>query len=175
MEAASRRTCEKCGTPLKEREVFSLQESVYCRECYLGPKSLGPHAADYVACPGCGTTLHRFTVVCFKCHSPIREIGKVEAEVRGFGLRVLSMAVVALALIVAVVALGPVGVDRGGGTARSVALSVAGPVAALAGLFRVLFSRSLRKVPVLAGPVGLLLGGALLVGGLLMVVFLPFP
>lgn len=155
--------------------MFSLLDEVFCRDCYLGEKGLGPHEKDYIPCPNCGTTLHRFTVVCFKCHGPIRQIGKVEAEVRGFGLRVLTMAVTTLALVVAVVALGPIGVDRGGGTARSVTMAIAGPIVTLAGLFRVLFSRTFRKIPVLAGPIGLLLGGALVLAGAVIIVMLPFP
>lgn len=155
--------------------MFSHLDAVYCRDCYLGEKSLGPHEKDYIPCPNCSTTLHRFTVVCFKCHAPIRQIGKVEAEVRGFGLRVLTMAVTTLALVVAVVALGPIGVGRGGGMARGVTLAVAGPLLTLAGLFRVLFARIFRKVPVLAGPIGLLIGGALVAVGIVIIVMLPFP
>ena len=172
---ARQRVCDKCGTALQEREVYSFQEAVFCQKCYLGKSELGPHSKDYISCPNCDTILHRFTVVCFKCNSPIREVGKVEAEARGFGIRVLVFAVTVLALIVTVVALGPMGVARGGGAARSVTMAIVGPILVAAGFFRILFAGAFRKVPALAGLVGLLVGAGLFVGGLVMVILLPFP
>lgn len=172
---ARHRECHGCKKRLKEREVFSFQERAFCQDCYLGKKALGPIGDQYIECPHCKTTLHRFTVVCYNCHNSIRVIGKVEAEARGFGVRVMIFAIAVLMFIIAVVALGPVGVQRGGSAGRSLLYSILGPLCALSGLFRVLFPRALRKVRALAGIGSFFLAVLLIIGGTLMVVLLPFP
>ena len=167
--------CDSCGVTLQEREVYSFKEKVFCRKCYLGDKELGPLGDQIIPCPHCGENLNKFTVVCFSCKNPIREVGKVEAEVKGMGIRVLGFVVAFFILVVAAVALGPVSTAAGGSQGRAALLGILGPLLSLTGLFRILFGMAFKKVPVLNTAIGTFLGGVLLIVGLLLLVLLPFP
>ncbi len=169
------RACDGCGKKLQEREVFSFKEKTFCRDCYLGDSGLGPLAGDYLECPHCGTVLHKFTVVCFNCKKAIREVGKIQTESRYMGLRVLVYVVAVILAIVLPIALGPVGVDRGGSTVRAVVLGAAGSLSFLGGLFRGLFPMVFVRSRILGNFLAGALAWLLAVLGLVLLVFLPFP
>jgi hypothetical protein len=169
------RQCQKCGKSLQEREVFTFNDEEYCESCYLGEQGLGPLEEQYIECPHCKQKLNKFTVVCFACKNPIREVGKVEAEVKYMGLRVLGFFVAFLIFVVGAVILGPMRVEQGGSQTIATFMGVFGPIFGLAGLFRLLFGMVFKKIPILSGPLGKVLGVLLCGLGLLLVALLPFP
>ena len=169
------RKCHKCGKNLQEREVFTFVDEEYCEDCYLGEKQLGPFGDQYIECPHCGQKLNKFTVVCFACKNPIREVGKVEAQVKYMGLRILGFFVAFLVFVVGAVILGPMRIERGGDQTVATFMGVFGPIFGLAGLFRLLFGVVFKKIPFLAGFFGKVLAVLLLALGLSLVALLPFP
>jgi hypothetical protein len=113
--------------------------------------------------------------VCFNCKQPIREVGKVEAQVKYLGMRVLGCVVAFLVYVIAAVALGPMRTDRGGTAGVATFMGVFGPLFALAGVFRLLFPMVFKKMPRLGGSVGTAVGVLLWLIGTVLIVLLPFP
>jgi preprotein translocase subunit Sss1 len=167
--------CDECGAPLQERDVYTYKEQELCRSCYLGKEELGPMADQYIECPHCGQRLQKFTVVCFNCKQPIREVGKVEAKVKYVGMRILGLVVAFLIYVIAAVALGPMRTERGGSPGIATFMGVFGPLFALVGLFRLLFPMLFKKMPRLGSTLGTALGVFFVILGTLLVVLLPFP
>jgi len=169
------KNCDGCGVTLQEREVYSFKEKVFCQGCYLGDKERGPLGDQVIPCPHCGEPLNKYTVVCFHCNNPIRQVGKVEAETKGLGIRILGFIVAFFVVVLVAVALGPVSTAAGGSQGRAALLGIFGPLFAMGGLFRILFGMVFKKVPILNTAIGTFLGGVLLLVGVLLVLLLPFP
>jgi len=175
MEAQARvRICEGCGVTLQDRDVYSVNEKTFCHDCYLGAEQLGPYGDQYVECPHCGTILHKYTIVCFNCHNAIREVGKIQAESKNVGMRILIYIIALFVLVVLAVALGPMGIARGGSTARAVVLGILGPLLAALGGFRVSFPNLFIRRRYLGSLWGGIVGWILVSLGLLFVALLPF-
>ncbi len=169
------KVCAGCGTRLQDRQVFSFKDQIFCQDCYLGDQALGPYADQYIPCPHCGTTLHRFTVVCYKCNKAIREVGKIQAETKHMGLRILGFMVSALVLILLPLLLAPIGVDRGGSMTRAVVLSIVGPLMILLGEFRLLFPLLFFKRRYIGSLWGGLVSWVMVILGIVVVVAIPYP
>ena len=91
------------------------------------------------------------------------------------GLRILVYVVAVLLAIILPIALGPVGVDRGGSVARSVVLGVLGSLFLLTGLFRALFPMVFLRMWFLGNFLAGLLAWILAIVGLVFLLLLPFP
>ena len=169
------RVCAGCGKKLQDREVFSFKDQVFCQDCYLGDEGLGPFADQYISCPHCGTTLHRFTVVCHNCNKAIREVGKIQAETKHMALRVLTFMVSVLIFVLLPIVLAPIGMGRGGSMARAVTLSVVGPLMVLLGEFRLLFPLLFFKRRYIGSLWGGLVSWVLVILGIVVVVAIPYP
>ncbi len=176
MEAQPRlNVCAGCGKRIQDREVYSFKDKVFCQDCYLGEKGLGPYGDQYIPCPHCGTTLHRFTVVCYNCNKAIREVGKIQAETKHMGLRILAFMVSLLVLVVLALVLAPMGMDRGGSMARAVTLSIVGPLMILMGQFRLLFPLLFFKRRYLGSLWGGLVAWVFVILGIVVMVAIPLP
>lgn len=102
-------------------------------------------------------------------------MGKVSAEVKGMGIRIIVFFVASLIFIIAGVALAPISTAAGGSQGRSALLGILGPLFALGGLFRLLFGMAFKKVAFLRSFWGIFLGTILFALGIVLLIMLPFP
>jgi hypothetical protein len=149
-----------CGKTIPPAETYSFGGEVLCRSCYVGSDGLGPFADQYQDCAKCGQRLHRFAVICDKCRSPVREIGKVESVAKGSATKGILFVLGILALAVLAMLMGDRGYYQADSAALGIVLAVAGFVLGVNGLLGLLYFRFFALVTFLSGLLGFGLGAA---------------
>jgi hypothetical protein len=167
-------TSESTSPGSDDKESFSYEGKILSREAYLGPSGNGPLAEQYIPCPECRKTIHKFAIHCHHCGVAIREIGKIESGPRGSAAKGIGFVVGILAFALAAMVLAERAYSEGGSLGLAIGLSVAAFVLGVNGLLGVLYFRYFVGFSFLRGLLGFGVGALSLLAAIVCIIGLVF-
>lgn len=151
-------TSESSSPRRDESDAFTYQGKTLSREAYLGSTGHGPLGEQYLPCPKCGKTIHKFTIRCHHCGVAVREIGKIESGPRGSASKGIGFVVGILVFALAAMVLAERAYSGGSSLGVVIGLAVAGFVLGVNGLLGALYFRYFVGITFLRGLVGFVVG-----------------
>ncbi|MDY0000722.1 MAG: hypothetical protein RBU30_05465 [Polyangia bacterium] len=165
-------TLESSSSHQGESDVYSYQGKSLEREEYLGPEGNGPLGDQFIPCPKCGKTIHKFAIRCHDCSVVIREIGKIESGPRGSSAKGIGLVVGILVFALAAMVLAERAYSGGRGLGVAIPLSIVGFVMGINGLLGSLYFRYFVGFTFIRGLLGFGLGVLSLIVGIICFVLL---
>lgn len=165
-------TSQSTASRHEESDRFTFEGRSLNREEYLGHAGNGPLGDQYLPCPRCQTTIHKFAIRCHQCGVAVREIGKIESGPRGSAAKGIGFVVGILVFALAAMVLAERAYSGGRSLGAVIPLSVVAFVLGVNGLLGALYFRFFVGITFLRGLWGFGLGGLSLLVGIVCLLLL---
>lgn len=165
-------TSQNTASRQEASDSFSFEGRSLRREEYLGSAGNGPLGDQFIPCPKCEQTIHKFAIRCHHCGVAVREIGKIESGPRGSAAKGIGFVVGILVFALAAMVLAERASSGGRSLGVVLPLAIGAFVLGVNGLLGALYFRYFVGMTFLRGLLGFGVGALSLIAGIVCLLLL---